>query len=78
MTTHDSWDIIIRPKRHLFDIDLKEQAIEDYACLFSNRYKAKIELQFGKKRLTVNPDRSTAITDEAKNKTEYVFTIKTI
>ncbi|GAK49446.1 ABC-2 type transporter [Candidatus Moduliflexus flocculans] len=24
MTTQDSWDIIIRPKRHLFDIDLKE------------------------------------------------------
>ena len=24
MTTHDSWDIIIRPKRHLLDIDLKE------------------------------------------------------
>lgn len=61
-----------------FDIDLKEQAIEDYTCLFSNRYKAKIELQFGKKRLTVTPDRSTTIADETENKTEYVFTIKPI
>lgn len=66
-----------RLNANLSDIELKEQAIEDYACLFSNRYKAKIELQFGKKRLTVIPERGTAINDEEANKTEYVFTIKT-
>ncbi len=65
-------------KENLYGISLKEQAIEDYVCLFSNRYKAKIEIQFGKKRVTVGSDKSITIEGKTENKTEYVFTIKPI
>ena len=61
-----------------FEIELKEQSIEDYVCLFSNRYNAKIEMQFGKKCLTVNSDRSTIIEEKINDKIEFVFTILTI
>jgi hypothetical protein len=66
-------------KDNPYDIVLKEQAIKDYTCLFINRYKAKVEIQFGKKRLTVTSEnRIPTIEEMESEKTEYMFRIEAI
>ncbi len=62
-----------------YNIVLRQQAIKDFVGLFINRYKADVEIQFGKKRLTViSKNRTPTIVETTLEKTEYVFTIKTI
>ncbi len=65
-------------EKHPFNIVLNEQSIEDFVCLFCNRYQADIEIQIGKKRLKVDNKRITSIEDSESNKTEFIFTIKPI
>lgn len=77
ITTKET-NIQSRLKKYPFDIVLEEEAMEDYVNLFCNRYEATIEIQFGKKRLCVYPDKTTKVIDVENDKTEYVLKIKAI